>query len=125
MNDISIVNDKSELEEAIKKGVSTIVIKDPSLADNIKTVKMASKVALAAAIAGAGIAATNFWNPVGWVSGIASVAVSSSLIFALVALGLSATLIWMIYNGYTIKGKGKVKLPDGTVVEGEIILEKN
>lgn len=125
MSDVSIVNSKDELKAAIKRGDSTIVIQDSSLADNIKMVKMASKVALGVAIAGAGVAATNFWNPVGWVSGVASLAVSGSLVWALAALGLSATLIWLIYNDYTIKGKGKVKLPDGTEVEGEIILEKN
>ena len=118
MSDVAIVNSKDELKAAIKKGASTIIIQDSSLAGNIKTVKMASKVALGAAIAGAGLAATDFWNPVGWVSGVASVAVSGSLVWALVALGLSATLIWLIYNDYTIKGKGKVKLPDGTDVEG-------
>ncbi len=125
MSDVSIVNSKDELKAAIKRGASTIVVQDSSLASNIKTVKMASKVALGAAIAGAGLAASNFWNPVGWVSGVASVAVSGSLVWALVALGLSATLIWLIYNDYSIKGKGKVTLPDGTEVEGEIILEKD
>jgi hypothetical protein len=44
---------------------------------------------------------------------------------AIIELGLGATLICAIYNNYSIKAKGKVTMPDGTVVEGDVVLEKN
>lgn len=125
MTDYVIVNTKAELKSAIERKVQTIVVQDADLASSIRTIKTASRVALGAAIAGAGLAATNFWNQVGWVSGAASVAVGGTLIWVLIALGLSAALVWVIYNDYRIEVKGKVKNPDGSEVEGEIILERN
>jgi len=122
MSDVSIVNSRKELKAAIKRGASTIVVQDSSLAGHIKTVKMASKTALSSAIVAAAVLTINFWNPIGWMAGVA---LGSSLVFALLSLRLNATLIWLIYGKYTIQGKGKVKLPDGTEVEGKNILKKD
>lgn len=125
MNSYAVVSTKNELKLALDRKVSKIIVTDPELARNIKNVKLASKAALAAALAGLGLAATNFWNPVGWSAGLVGAVAGGSTMVAIVALGLGAALVWVIYNDYNIKAKGKVKLPDGTEVEGEIILEKN
>ena len=124
MNGYAIVSTKKELAVALKRQVDTILIANPDLAGNIKIIKSASNVALVAAIAATGVAATNFWNPVGWGAGIVGITTGGTITIALIALGLGATLIWAIYNNYDIKAGGKITLPDGTVIEGEIILEK-
>lgn len=125
MTSYAIVSNKKELEQALDRKVDKIIVTDPDLAKNIKNVKLASKAALLAAIAGVGVAATNFWNPVGWSAGLVGAVAGGSTMVAIVALGLGAALVWIIYNDYDIKAKGKVKMPNGTEVEGEIILEKN
>lgn len=125
MNSYAVVSTKRELEQALARKTDKIIITDPELARNIKNVKLASKAALITALAGVGLAATNFWNPVGWSAGLVGAVAGGSTMVAIVALGLGAALVWVIYNDYNIKAKGKVKMPDGTEVEGEIILEKN
>lgn len=125
MRNYAVVSTKKELEQALDRKVDKIIVTDADLARNIKNVKLASKAALTAAIAGIGVAATNFWNPVGWSAGLVGAVAGGSTMVAIVALGLGVALVWVIYNDYSIKAKGKVKMPDGTEVEGEIILEKN
>ncbi|MBD3796122.1 MAG: hypothetical protein IE881_09430 [Epsilonproteobacteria bacterium] len=125
MKSVIIVKTKKELESALDKGVSKIVVQNKDLADNIRIVKAASRITLTAALVAGGLTTTNFWNPIGWVSGVATTAISATLITAIIALGIGITLIWIIYNDYSIKVKGKAKMPDGTEVEGEIVLEKN
>jgi len=123
MNSVVYVNSKQQLKDAIESGADTIHILNPEVAKNIKVVKGASKAALVAGIASAGIAATNFWNPIGWGAAIASAAISSTVIIAILFFG-SAVLIWAIYNDYKIIGKRKVTRSDGTVEEVEVTLEK-
>ena len=123
MEDTAFVYTKSELKKAIDNKVKIIHIMNKDLADSVKKVKGASKVTLTAALVAGGVAATNFWNPIGWGALAVSVTVSSTLLIAIIALG-GAVLIWAIYNNYTIKGKRKVTKPDGTVEETEITLEK-
>ncbi len=125
MSSIAIVNTKKELEQALARKTQKIVITDSDIASNVKIVKTASQAGLVAAIAAAGIAATNFWNPIGWTAGLVGVVSGGTIIAALVVLGLGATLIWAIYNEYDIKAGGKITLPDGTVVQGEMVLQKN
>lgn len=125
MSNYAVVSTKNELEQALERKADKIIVTDPDLARNIRTVKFASKAALTAAIAGITIAATNFWNPVGWGAGVVGAVAGGSTMVAIVALGLGAALVFVIYNDYNIKAKGKVKMPDGTEVEGEIILEKS
>lgn len=60
MNDYAVVNTKEELKQAVERDTRQIIITNPSLASNIKTVKTASKAALVTAIGAAGVAATNF-----------------------------------------------------------------
>jgi predicted phage tail protein len=121
----AVVSTKKELEQALERKVDKIIVTDPDLARNIRTVKSASKVALTAAIGAVTVAATNFWNPVGLGAGLFGAVASGSIITAIILLGLGMALVWVIYNEYKIVVKGKVKMPDGTVIEGEIVLEKN
>ncbi|GAA5192724.1 hypothetical protein [Ferrimonas gelatinilytica] len=125
MYDIAYVYTSSELESALKGSYDYIVIQDSGLASNISIITGASKAAIAAAIAAAGVAASNFWNPVGWGVGIVGSAVGSKLTIAVVVLiwALGVTLIYAIANDYRVKGKGRIVLPDGTEVDGELILE--
>ena len=123
MDSVVYVNSKQQLKDAIESGADTIHILNSEVAKNIKVVKGASKAALVAGIASAGIAATNFWNPIGWGAAIASAAISSTIIIAILFLG-SAVLIWAIYNDYKIIGKRTVTRSDGTVEEVEVTLEK-
>jgi hypothetical protein len=124
-NSFAIATNKRELEEALKNKIDKIIVTDPDLARNIRTVKFASKASLVAAIAGVGVAATNFWNPVGWSVGLVSEVAGGSITVAIIALGLGAALVIVIYNDYNITAKGKVKMPNGTEVEGEVILERS
>lgn len=121
----AVVSTKKELEQALERKVDKIIVTDPDLARNIRTVKSASKVALTAAIGAVTVAATNFWNPVGLGAGLFGAVASGSIITAIILLGLGIALVWVIYNEYKIVVKGKVKMPDGTEIEGEIVLEKN
>jgi len=125
MDDYAVVNTKEELKRAVERETRQIIITNSDLASNIKTVKTASKAALGVAIGAAGIAATNFWNPVGWGAGAVGLVAGGSTLTAIIALGVGATLIYAIYNGYSIKGKTKVKTTDGTEYEAEIVMEKN
>lgn len=121
----AVVSTKKELDQALVRKADKIIVTDKNLARNIKSIKLASRAALTTAIAGMVVAATNFWNPVGWGAGLVGAVTSGTIITAIVALGLGAALVWVIYNDYTIKAKGKVKMLDGTEIEGEVILEKN
>lgn len=125
MKNYIVVSTKKELEFALKEKADKIIITDSDLAKNVKNIKLTSYVSLTAAIAGVGVAATNFWNPVGWGAVFFGAVAGSSTMITIIALGIGATLIFVIYNDYTIKAKGKVKMPDGIEVEGEVILEKN
>ena len=124
MASIAVVATKKELEQALARKTQKIVITDADIASNVKIVKAASQAGLVGTIAAAGVAVTNFWNPIGWTAGLAGAVSGGTIITALVVLGLSATLIWAIYNEYDIKAGGKVTLPDGTVVQGEMVLQK-
>lgn len=125
MAEYALVNNKEELKRALKSDTRNIIITDKSLATNVTRIKTASKVALVAVVGGAGVAAASFWNPVGWTAGAVGIAAGgATLTPAIVALSLSASLIFLIYNGYSIKGKGKYTAPDGSVFEAEVILEK-
>ena len=127
MKDYAIVSTKQQLKSALEDNISQIIITDAELAAQIKTLKNASKAALAATIASAGITSINIWNPIGWGAGAVGLATGGYLLVAIVALlgVLGVTLIYAIYNGYSIRGKGTVTTPDGTEYEAEIILEKN
>lgn len=120
----TIASTKSELKKALDAKSERIIITNSDLASNIRVIKAASNTALTIAIAAVGVTATNIWNPVGWGAGLVGVATSGTLILAIAGLGIGTVLIWSLVNGYTIKAKSKIKLPDGTTVEAELILEK-
>lgn len=124
MNNTAFVYTKEELKKAIDNDTQTIHVMSKELAESITTVKNTSKLALGAAIASVGVAATNFWNPVGWGAAALSVTVSSTVLIAIAVIG-GAVLVWAIYNNYTIRAKRKVTKPDGTVEESEMTLERN
>ncbi|HDY7443088.1 hypothetical protein HJ111_04675 [Vibrio parahaemolyticus] len=106
-----IVNSKADLKRALEIEASEIIITDKSLATQIKTVSYASKAALTAAIAGAAIASTNFWNPVGWgVAGFTAVS-SGTLLTAIIALGVG-TMVWVLWNDYDFSFEGGYKYTD-------------
>ena len=125
MNEYAVVRTKEQLKQALDSKTENIIVTDEGLARNIKVVKYASKVGLALAIGSAGITATNFWNPIGFTAGFVGAISSSTLIVAIIALGVGATLIWAIYNNYSIKVKGKYTSSSGATYEGEIILERD
>jgi len=125
MQEYVLVNTKAELKQAIDNETKNIIVMDEGLASNIKKVKLASKVGLTLAIGSIGVAATNFWNPVGLTAGFVGAVSSGTLITAIVTLGLGATFIWAIYNNYSIKVKGKYTSSNGEEIEGEIILERS
>lgn len=125
MKNYAIVSSKEELKQALQRNVEEIVVINSSLAKNIKIVKYSSRAAMVAATVGAGVAATNFWNPVGLTAGVAAFAVGGSSLTAIVVLGVGSVLIFALYNNYDIEVKGKVKMPDGSEVEGELVLRRN
>jgi len=86
MSNVTVVHTKSELERAIERRDKAIAVKSASLADDVQTVKSASSGAFALAIGSAGVFATNFWNPLGWGSGIIGTLSTGSLITAIFAL---------------------------------------
>jgi hypothetical protein len=140
MTSTVLVSTKDELKQAINDKIERIVITDAALAKHIRVVKSSAKWVLTAAIAaavGTGVAATNFWNPAGWAGGAtagvitmglgaagAAGAVDATLITAIIVLGLSATILYAIYSNYDVKGGGKITLPNGTELEGELNLER-
>ena len=125
MKSYAIVSTKGELKQALDRKADKIIVIDPDLAANIKNIKFVSRACLVAAIGAGGVAATNFWNPVGFSAAFVGAAAGGSTMVAIVTLGIGAALVWAIYNDYNIKVKGKVKMPDGKEVEAEIVLEKN
>ncbi len=124
MKKYAVISTRTELKTALKNNVSQIIVTDPKLARNIKIVKTASKVAVATAIGSVGVAATNFWNPVGWGVGAVGIAAGGSTLIAIITLGIGTTLIYALHNGYNIKAKGKVTTPNGRTYDAEITLEK-
>ena len=125
MKEYAVVRTKEQLKQALDCETRNIIVVDEGLARNIKVVKYASKAGLALAVGSAGVAATNFWNPVGLTAGLVGAVSSGTLIAAIVTLGVGATFIWAIYNNYSIKVKGKYTSSDGDIYEGEIILERD
>ncbi|WP_159392317.1 hypothetical protein [Aeromonas rivipollensis] len=125
MKEYAVVRTKEQLKQALDSETRNIIVVDEGLARNIKVVKYASKAGLVLAVGSAGVAATNFWNPVGLTVGLVGAVSSGTLITAIIALGVGATFIWAIYNNYSIKVKGKYTSSDGDTYEGEIILERD
>jgi hypothetical protein len=119
-----VVSNKNELERALENKGDKIIVTDPNLARSISVIKYAARAVLNAVIAGMGVAATNFWNPIGVTAGIAASAIAGSTVTAIVALEVSAVFLFAMYNDCDIKAKGSVKIPDGTEVEGEVILSR-
>tara|TARA_B100002019_G_scaffold289463_1_gene305126 strand:+ start:2567 stop:2944 length:378 start_codon:yes stop_codon:yes gene_type:complete len=125
MSNVTVVHTKSELERAIERRDKTIAVKSASLAEDVQTVKSASSGAFALAIGSAGVFATNFWNPLGWGSGIIGTLSTGSLITAIIAIGLSSTLLFAIYNDYSIKGRTSIQLAGGNSIDADLVMERD
>jgi len=125
MSNVTVVHTKSELERAIERQDKTIAVKNASLAEDVQTVKSASSGAFVLAVGSAGVFATNFWNPLGWSSGIIGTLSTGSLVTAIVAIGLSTTLLFAIYNDYSIKGRTSIRLAGGNSIDADLVMERD
>ena len=107
MGETVFVSTKAELKKALEDKAQEILITDLALANYVMVVMSASKVAIGAAVAGMGIASFNMWNP-HWlgVAGLTA-ATSATLVAAIVALGISAILIWVLWNDYDFVLRGE------------------
>jgi hypothetical protein len=85
-----LVSNVAELKQAMQLEVDVIEITDGGLAQKVRLVKTATGPVVAAIIAVGGIAAANFWNPVGVMAGTAGFVAEASL-FAAVARFKPAT----------------------------------
>lgn len=109
------VSTKEDLKNALNNKNEEILITNEKLAGNVKTISYASKAAITAALAGVGITATNFWNPIGLgAAGITAITAISSwtLILTIIALGLGASLIWILWNDYDFSFEGGKEYTD-------------
>ena len=125
MSNVTVVYTKLELERAIERQDKTIAVKSASLADDVRTVKAASSGAFALAVGSAGVFATNFLNPLGWGSGIIGTLSTGSLITAIIAIGLSTTLLFAIYNDYSIKGRTSIRMAGGNSIDADLVMERD
>ena len=129
MSNVVTVYNKKQLKQALASKATIIVIKEAGLAKRVRNCKVVSKATIMAAITVAGIALGNIWNPIGSATIVTTTVVSgvigSSIALDLVFLGLSASFIMFLYTGYNIKAKTKITLANGTIIEGDVILEKN
>lgn len=100
---------KEQLKSALKERADVIVITDVGLARNVRIAKGAKKGIVIGVLAGAGIAAANAWNPVGWAgAGIAAgltAAGASVAVTAILALTFLGSLFMIMYNDYEAEGK--------------------
>lgn len=127
MANIKYVSTREELKAALQDKADYIVVADKRLAHSISAVKTASRAALATAIAAAGVGATMWWNPIGWGASAVAITAGGALVAAVVSLIviLGICLLWALWKDWKVIGKGKITLPGGIVVEGEIILQPN
>ncbi|QYJ77936.1 hypothetical protein [Shewanella acanthi] len=125
MSKVTYVSTRNQLKWALKNEDKYIVITEPDLAGNVKVLKYTSRAVILAALSITAIAVTNVWNPIGWGAGFIGIAVVSSTVTVISAIGISAGLIWLIYDSYDIIARGRIELPDGTILEGEVILKRN
>lgn len=119
------VKTRQELKAAIEVGNVRIVISDPDLGSKVRLVAKASKGALVAAIAAAGLSATMFWNPIGWTATAVGAAASAPLIGAIAFLAavLGVTFIYAINKNYKVTNESTVTMPDGTIIRNATVLE--
>ena len=120
------VRTKEELKKALEQRVDRIIIMDDGLAKRSKSVKSVKKAVVVAVAAGAGVAALNWWNPLGWGVGAATAGavigthalaagaaataggVSGGVAIAgIIALAYLGTLLLVMYNDYDLEMGGK------------------
>lgn len=124
MEEYVVVNSKEELERAVERETRQIIITNPELAKNITIVKTLSTVAFAGVVGAAGVAVTNFWNPVGWGVGAFGLVAGGSSLTAVIAIGVGVVVLYSIYNDYSIETRVRVKTPDGTEYEADVVLNR-
>ena len=117
------VANKDQLKSALLDKADVIVITNEQLARNVRLAKHAKKGVAIAVMAGAGVAAANWWNPVGW-AGAGAVGLSTATyaiasggavglstgatvvsVTGIIALAGLGTLFMVMYNDYEMEGK--------------------
>ncbi|WP_394697454.1 hypothetical protein [Pseudoxanthomonas japonensis] len=119
------VKSREELKAALAVGNVRIIISDPDLGSKVRLVAKASKGALIAAIAAAGLSATMIWNPVGWTTALVGAAAAAPLIGAVsfLAVALGVGFIYAIHKNYKVTTRSTVTMPDGTKISNATVLE--
>lgn len=121
---ITTVYKLKELKAALSRD-DVIIIADPKIATSVRIVKAASVPVLTAAVALAGVAATNFWNPIGWGANALVVTTEGALVasvtFLLVSLGVG--ILWALYYRWDVDATGEVTLPNGAAIKGGLKLK--
>lgn len=118
------VSSISELKRAIESNPESIEILDADLARQVKVLKTASGPAIAVLVAAAGAAATMWWNPVGWTSGLAMGAVGltaegalvTAVAFFIASLGVG--VLWALFNEWEIDASVEGSASKGTAKAG-------
>lgn len=108
MKDSVVVTTKRELKEALKSKAPRIEIRDRELVKHVQRIKMANKAGILAVAGAAGVAAYNWWNPVGWTSGVvlgftATTTSGGAAATGAYALGIGGVLLIALYKDYDIK----------------------
>ncbi|MDG4720070.1 MULTISPECIES: hypothetical protein [Thalassospira] len=118
-----IVESSGQLKQAMETDAETVIITNEKVADGVRRLSLVKKAAVVAAIGGAGVAAVNAWNPIGW-GAAALTAVSGGSILWAVALVGGGTIALAILNGYQVENKTETILPDGTIIKNTLNLRK-
>ena len=130
-----IITTEAELKNAVKEKIQRIIITDKTLAAEVKEIKGCSIIAIAAAPGG--IAAI-FWDPARWLElwpwGLVGAAqrvtgwwvdkASEGAKVDAIVISLGAAIVWAINLRYRQEQSMKVTLPDGTIVDSELVLER-
>lgn len=130
-----IVTTEAELKNAVKEKIQRIVITDKSLASTVEKIKRASRIAVAAAPGGVAALFLDparwmdiwIWGPIGVAQRVtgwwADKAIEGAAVNA-IAIALGAAVVWAIKEHYHMEPSMKVTLPDGTIVDSELVLER-
>lgn len=114
MSEPVFVSSRVELNRALKQRYAEILITDSKLANQVKVVSYASKSAIGIVLAGSGVVAVSWWNPIGWTAAGVTAITSGSLFAAIAALGIGASLVWVLWNDYDFSFEGGTEYTDPT-----------
>lgn len=120
---------QAELKEALRGRADVIIITNKKLAQHVKLAKHAKKGVVLAVLAAGGVAAANWWNPIGWGAGAGAVGIGTASylvaggaataglstgativsVTGILALAGLGTLFMVMYNDYEMEGKAGAK----------------